>query len=85
MAEKFFGGGDILLVEQKKNLRGAKGEKMLGVAGEGARGGKENKGGKGNKGGMGGKSLRELRGKKMEEEKNITMTGQSNQRKTMGR
>ena len=44
MAEKFFGGGDILLVEQKKNLRGVKGEKMLGVAGEGARETRETRG-----------------------------------------
>ena len=47
MAEKFFGGGDILLVEQKKNLRGVKGEKMLGVAGEGARVAKETRGARG--------------------------------------
>ena len=47
LAEKFFGGGDILLVEQKKNLRGVKGEKMLGVAGEGARVAKETRGARG--------------------------------------
>ena len=50
----------------EKNLRGVEGEKMLGVAGKG-RGGQEFEG---------------VEGKKMEEEKNITMTGQSNQRKT---
>ena len=65
MAEKFFGGAE-------KIVRGVEGEKMLGVAWEGA----------GGQGEQGGQEFEGVEGKKMEEEKNITMTGQSNQRKT---
>ena len=55
----------------KKNLRGVEGEKMLGVAGEGAReqGGQGGQGEQGGKGGKGGKSLRELRGKRWKKKK----------------
>ena len=67
---RYFVGG------AEKKFKGRQGWKDV----RGCGGGGE--GGKGNKRGKGGKSLRELRGKKMEEEKNITMTGQSNQRKT---